>query len=658
MTPKRIPRSGYWTGPYLGNYAGDVWKTSGMDFDKSDGEVSLSMQIGSIEDSTEIASLGTAGSIVNAFTRADADGSDRYWGLKYNGLLKTDADSFYPLPSNDWDSDAIASTPLNCLDFSVIGRDSRNDSGRDQLFVTRDTGDISVLNDTGNNAWTASWWVGTQAQPALSQKVPYHPIEYFPFRKIGLVGDGNLVHTISKPSDTQNDTVSYARLRLPPQYRIRHIFVTSDRAWFLCVNQRGGEGAVVEWDGYSESYLSLYGVQSIAPLSGVSYKDTPIILNSKGYVMEYTGRGFSPMIRNGERVALPIASEPGLEMIIEGGTEEGDTNLNLVFPMAPRSAVLGQDDKVYFNVGYPGSDSGDVLASPSRVSTRMEGGIWCLDPTSGRFYNKHSLITRTNDRSQLWTGTMGGILWAPSIGTTNGDRNILAGGRIPGDTSLGMNGGIWLQRASSTPESQDPTNGYIVTPFIHSDDVADFWDTVWLRIRAWNPNNVTVRVKARRTTDFVLANQIGDKLVGQITFTSTTTFTVTLNASSNSLMVGDEVHVLAGTNSSLDAHITAISGAHGALQTITIEDFTGISGYGTIEGAGVAIAAFDRWILLKHFTENDVFTDIGSRNSLPVDVGIDSSFIQFKIVLQGTHPDLIGLTDLIINSKTSTVNQV
>ena len=76
--------------------------------------------------------------------------------------------------------------------------------------------------------------------------------------RIVLVGDANLIHTISRPSDTQNDTVSYGRLTLPFDYISRHIFTTTNRSWILCYGRFGKEGVVVEWDGFSQTYNEIH----------------------------------------------------------------------------------------------------------------------------------------------------------------------------------------------------------------------------------------------------------------------------------------------------------------------------------------------------------------------------------------------------------------
>lgn len=599
-----------WTGPYLGNYYGTLWKTFNVDLDRSEGIVGLSQRMERIEDSTELPDL--SGNQIRVFTRSDADCEDRFWAANEVTLFKTDS-SAQPSPADDWDTDALANSPsAGISDMSIHGNDSRNDSGRNKLFVTTDS-DIYVLNDTGNNTWTANWWVTKQSQRGLDTAVP-HPIQYFPNRKISLVGDGNLVHTISRPSDTQNDTISYARLVLPRDYIANHIFTTTDRAWICCYHKRSGEGAVVEWDGFSQSANQFHRAYGMAALTGVNYGERPIILNSQGVFLEYTGQGFVPMERNGHKVALPIASEPSNSIV------DNSTPGTVSFRVYGRSMVAGENNLIYLNI-----------ALPLFNSFQQKSGIWCLNPQTGRLYRKHSIgVWGSGTDYGQQTSETGGLYWSPSATSS---RNLLAGG-ILGTLSTS---GIWLLEDIF---STTATRGYFISQFIPADEVREFWDSLWIRFRRFRASGRTIVVKAKGVKS--LTEVDGDPLERTITWTSTSTFTVTLVGTSDALAVGDEVEILSGQNAGYLAHITDISGAHGALQTITIDETVST-------GSLTSIALFDRWKKLGTITDTTLY-----EANLPI--GIDSSFIQFKVEMRGPARE-IEVSDLIVNSKTSIYDQ-
>lgn len=608
---RRIPQDHTWTGIYPGDFRGDLWKTRNIDLDRSEGFIALSQRMERIEDSSEITDLG--GTEVRAFIRTDADCVNRYWALNANALFKTDSDGSTNSPSEDWDSESLDSAPTSQLrDFTVHAKDSRADSGKDKLIVTTDS-DVWVLNDTGNNTWTGNWWVTKHSQPALNVSAVYHPIEYFPFTKISLIGDGNLIHTISRPSDTQNDTVTYARLRLPPKQHVGHIFTTPERAWFLCNNvNTDGNGAIVEWDGFSQSYNRIHDLYNQGFLSGINYKGSPIVLNSKGQFLEFTGNGFAPMVRNGQLVQLPIAEKTGGTMLLSN----------------PRGMVVGEDGLIYVNV-----DVGDQSIRLGKSS----GGIWCLNPLTGRLYNKYSLgrYGDSLDYGQEDISTPGGLLWVPSAeeitGATGIARNLLAGGSI---LAPGTQGGIWLQEDITEQSAQ---RGYFITRFISAEEVLEFWDTAWVRFRRFfssSGNSIVLKAKGTRS----LVQQNGSSLSATITWTSTSTFTVTHSASDDAMQIGDEVEIVQGVNAGVLAHITIISGAHGALQTVTIDETV-------TTASSTSFAIFDRWKKIGTITST-------TTSHQKLNIGIDSSFIQFKVELRGV-PNELEIQDLTVVSNPS-----
>ncbi len=106
-----------WSGPYLGDYYGVLWSTRNIDLNRREGKVTLSRRMQRIQDTGEV----TGDAVYAAFIRTNSDCTDRYWGLRLReGLAKTDS-SATPLPSDSWDTDAIASSPITPVDFTGAG---------------------------------------------------------------------------------------------------------------------------------------------------------------------------------------------------------------------------------------------------------------------------------------------------------------------------------------------------------------------------------------------------------------------------------------------------------------------------------------------------------------------------------------------------------
>ena len=597
-----------WTGPYLGDYYGVLWKTRNVDLDKREGKVMLSRRMERIEDTADF----TGDAPYTAFIRTDADCEDRYWGLRLReGLAKTDS-SATPLPSDSWDTDAIASTPTTPVDFTIHGNDSRNDSGRNKLFVTTDSGDIAVLNDSGNSAWTASWWITKQAQVKMDTTVLFRPIEYFPFVKKTIVGSGNLIHTISRPSDTQNDTVSNSRLVIPKGLNAHHIFTTGNRAWITTHNKNGGMGKIVEWDGSAENYNEIHSAHGIAALSGVDYYGTPIVLNDRGKFLEFGGASFQPMVRNEQEIAFPMG---------EGSSLVSGEDTSMYVAVKPRGMTVGEDGLIYINVDQ-------ITSSNQPKGERFEAGIWCLNPLSGRLYNKTAL-GRWGDSTDYGQGSLnapGGLYWVPSSVTS---RNLLVGGSILSTATGTPTTGIWLQEPETSTTS---TRGYIITQFIPATEIKDTWDSIWAKFKRFMTSGSQILLKARGTRSLFLANR--RPLSATITWTSTTTFTLTLASGDDSLAVGDEVEVLNGVNGGYTAHITTISGNHAAVQTITIDETMPT-------GSSTSIARFERWKKLQVISNTTKYED-----SVPC--GIQSSFVQLKCELRGLANEQ-ELSEFVVN---------
>ena len=578
-----------------------------MDLERSPGHITLSKAFTRVADTAD-----TALAVVDAFLRTNADCLDRWWALVRNGkLLKTDTTANSISTSAAWDEDSLANSPTDARDMTIHENDSDSASGQNRLFVTRDS-DIAVLNDTAANTWNANWWVTTKSQSSgLALKTGYpHPIEYFPLKRITLVGDKNLVHTIDK-----NEAVTHSRLILPFYLQVEHIFVTTYRAWILCSNQRGGNGAIIEWDGSAETYNRIHDAQSTHPLSGVNYNEIPIVINNRGMILEYNGNGFVPMVRNGQQIAFPIYEELGNVLAVTSNR-----------PIKPRGMTLADDGLIYINAKQPGL-----------ASQRQFGGIYCLNPITGNLYSKYSLGNGGDtDFGQQFIGDPGAIKAVGATSLASGGDYLVAGGEIFQD-DISSRFAIWNISRNYTSTNR---RGHFITQYIPAENVQDWWDSLWVRFGAFRSSEDRIIIKARGVNPLLDANR--RHLQGTITWTAATTFTVTLSASDDSLSVGDEIEVILGKNAGTMAHITVISGVHGALQTITIDE--------TVSSAsGTAYVRFDRWKKLGVINNT-------SKYVAPLNIGIQSSFIQFKVELRGPASDF-EISNLVVNPDPLTISK-
>jgi hypothetical protein len=598
------PNSRRWTGPYLGNYYGDLWKTFNIDLEREEGKVCVARRMIRVADTTDTNS-DTLG-VITAFSKNNAGNTDLFWALSKSGPLYRATN-----PSDSWDVDTRASSPTDARDMSVHENDSDSAGGENILFVTRDT-DVATLNDTASNAWNANWWVTTKAQTALRSGVP-HPIEYFPLVRISLIGDGNKIHTIDK-----NKAVSNGRIILPVHLQAEYIFTTSLRVWILCSHKFSGNGAIVEWDGSSVTYNRLHDLYSQYPISGVNWNDVPIVVNHKGMILEYGSNGFVEMIRNGQEIAFPVLEEEGFSF----STISNDVTL------PGRCMTIGGDGLVYINLNTPSSS--DIT---SGNTNRQMAGIWCLNPQTGRLYNKYSIGewgSHYGHQAIASNGALFGFDQALSGG------GLLAGGRFYKTVSTTQTA-IWtLEQQTSTTANR----GHFITQYIHTSEIKDFWDYLWIHFKAFRDTSDRIVVKAMGVNPLVKSN--GLPIDANPTWTSTTTFTATLAASSDIIQVGDEVEVMYGDNAGVTAHIIVISGAQGALQTFTIDE-TVIASTNTFQ------VRFERWKKLGVVSNTGIYQQ-------RFNIGIDSSFIRFKVELRGSYKEM-EISNLLTSLNSSIKKQ-
>ena len=119
LPPKNSRR---WTGPYLGNYYGTLWKTFNVDLDREEGKIGLSRRLDTVADTSTLtdSELG----VISAFIRANSDCTDRYWALSDSGsLYRVDSS-----PTGTWALDTLANSPTRGHDMAIFENDTRGDS--------------------------------------------------------------------------------------------------------------------------------------------------------------------------------------------------------------------------------------------------------------------------------------------------------------------------------------------------------------------------------------------------------------------------------------------------------------------------------------------------------------------------------------------------
>lgn len=580
--------------PSSGEIFGNLWATKNIDLEANKGKIRLSERTYRVYDSGDDADF----EIPVKFIRSDADQTERWWVLTQNNISSVSDGLLFKTtgtnPLTGWTQDAIASTPTDCVDdMEIFGQAN----SYDRLVVSRDT-DLAMMN---NGTWTASWWVSTLSQSALTASNP-HPLEQF-MNKL-LVIDGNLVHTID-----DSLVVVASRIKLPKEYQI--IWTANDgmRVYFGTRHLRGGQALVFPWDGTSETYDPPIPVNSFISLAGVVPKDGVLrTINGKGQLMKFNGQAFDVI------ASLPIA---GKKIQWSNATKrKGMVHPNGMTVIENEIHILlsGATDE-----GSPGL----------YFFENFRSGIWVFNEDVG-LYNKYSLGQYDKITNNDWGAST--IIYAGALIETNlKNGRFLAGCGVyaaaPGNFTKSI-------IASQVDVSAD-NRGYFITPQIQASSVRAFWKRLNIVFKKLENATDRIIVKYRTNIDMDAFKDDGRMDTYVATWTDTDTFTVS-DADFSTVVAKDEVEILVGKGAGALVHISSITGTS-PNYTVNLDEV-------------VPNASGDSWIAVNRWTKLGTISSQTISEQL-YSIAKRSSWIQFKIELRGTEssPELekldIFLTD-------------
>ena len=592
---KRIPeQSKNWRGIFRGNFIGDLWQTFNIDLEKSLGRLRLGDKFRILTDSGDVATLG----IPYKFLRTNASATDQWWCLSSTAMLKTAGTNAFVT----YAADAISgTTPVDGLDMET----HEDANGEQRLVVSRAT-DIAILNRTGAaNTWTSSWWDTTLAQDALGSAV-YHPL--VKLQRLLIIGDQNKIHTIDK-----DDVVSASRVVLPSGFEARCAVASSDRVWIGFQNNFGGQGVIVEWDGFSLSYNNVYNIVGSYPLTVFMVNNIPYCIDETGYIYKFTGYGFAP--------------DQEFPMVAEKLTFTGST-LATTATIVPHGVAVDRH-LAYINVGAP------------TTSRRMRSGVWVYNTQNKNLTHLRGLSQHKTAGTDLAYG--GTPFFRPGalkliVDGANSVYDLLAGASVytvyTGTTLLTIQRTVANELQAS---NEGRNRGYFITPFIPAGGINDYFQELWLKFRRFLNSNNRIIVYYR-VLDPDRDQDNNDETVQQVTGTwvDTTSFTA---AVPTGVVVGDLVEVMAGANSGCIEPISTLSATPDGSTSITVT----LSNAVPTSSTAAFLARFDNWVLVDTITST-------SRGNQPVNFPSNPTgeFIQLLVELRGFSNEL---DEMVLTSK-------
>lgn len=564
-----------WSGAFLGKNRGNLWQTFNMDINRHQDRIVLSDKAIQATGSDTLTGLGTPLKFI--LTNADtATGANyRWWAVTNAGMFKSSDSN-----GGTWTSDtATSNSPAVPQDAVIhVGR-----NGEDRLAVTTAT-NISILNDSTANTWTASWWQGTLAQAALDSDIWHSAGEYQ--GKMALYDLDTNVRTVIHTIDSI-DRVAVNRLTFPIGLEGKIIFTSQEGFWFGLRNRNGGNGAVAFWNSSNESYEGPYDIDGVAPMTGFVAEGVPYVITNKGSIQKFTTAGFQTV----QKFPLEEDRLSFADLSLIGAVASDET-------ISPYGVIV-EGNIVTISVSAP------------LTSRRMRSGLWVFNTETLDLYHKVGLGPHATEGTDINYGghvARGGGLAKLQTYVVGAPRQFLIGATVHTSASATRSIIARLNSNTATGSNTGRNRGYFITPYIRSGDITSYWQGLWVRFRRFISGSNLIRVYYR-TRDPLRDVTAGDDSVLQITGTWASTTTMT-GVIPTGVRVGHMLEVLSGDNAGCIFPISAITDTNSTAgtpngtdtMTVTISDTAPTSSTGTFH------ARFDNFMLAGTISD----TSIGS----------------------------------------------
>lgn len=588
MPSIRIPSTRNWKGIYPNENTGDIVRSSNIDISRRPGKVTLSPIFKKVFTDTSDTNFQRIESFVRISTAGGV--GVRVYGIGFaNDTVAAEL----------WRSGSGAINTGWQEDTHTTGTPPT--SFRDMVQDNRFLGRVLITTDTELRRYDgATWDANLTGAAALDSGFP-HPIDVF--ERLAIYASSWRVHT---KGDT--DLITAEKLSFQAEgFNVYHIFHTPTDVWFLLYSPIGTKnGAIARWDAFSPTYNKIYDIGDRFALSGVNYNGIPIILTNRGRFLHFNGEGFSTILSpTGEELSLPFSTEE-TNWIEHGGFNQEGVISSWSAHIARRGMQV-KGKKILINVGNSQSPSINHTA-----------GIWVLDPIDRTLHKQYSIGNISFGDGFSDSSVAPGAIFVLS----DTDEIALVSGSAYNTYDSTTIIGLW-----SFGDRDTETRGSMELRVIDQPEPQAIWETIWLKHERMRDTDSRLIVKAR--TEERMRDSDNLPLRGTISFTTNTQFTLTLGTNSDSLVVNDEVEILAGRNAGILSHITAISGAHGASQTITVDETLD-------DSTGSALAQFNRFIKL---TEDTTGEDFYSKFIVPA-ASKNSPFLQPKVEMRGEPNDI------------------
>jgi len=495
-------------------------------------------------------------------------------------------------PTDTFTIDALTDTPA--------ATSSREDLKvfNDRLYATESTA-LKRL-DHGDAAWTT---VDTLTTGSIHQMCAYGDRLYY-------ISDKNFINSI----DTAETPANTGSFTMDLSYfggHISWIKEGSNRIWIGYTKNDGTRGLIFEWDGQSENLWSKnYLIEAQGSAGCTIWNDVPYVLDIEGRLLGFNGANFEEVAR------LPILQYD----VLNSGYATTSANKIIHF-----NGIRYMNDAIYMLVSN--KTTGD-----SRAQESFPAGLYVYTKENGLTHAYSPSLTEIGgdikDFGVEYLNSTGAIFDATArvSNASNFDASIMFGANIDDETDAGINA-IFIDEIIPTQAQ----SGYLVTPWLESNQVTDVWNKIILKYRKFLGDNAKIVVKYRTVKDIPVVFQ-------NIVWDSATAFTGTSAGLAN-IAVGDEIEVLTGHGAGKVAHVLTNTFAT-PNYTLTFDDsFPGVA------TGDISDIRFQTWKKLPPITAT-----YEQSAELTVPQYNKDTQIQFKVVMEWENADNELREMLVINN--------
>jgi len=562
--------------PSKGEVFGNLWQTKGIDLTFNPGKIRLSERMVRFMDSGDdtdfecpvdvIFTDASGGSLWWILTQADASSVSDGLMFKSNGTT---------IATGDFIQDAISNSPTDAVDKMVVFGQA---SGTDRLVVARDT-DLTILV---NGTWTASWWVTTLSQSALTATNRHH---IHTFLNTLLVPDGNVVHQIDDALVVTTDKIT-----LPKDYSIIWIADDGNRVYFGTKNIAGGPALVFPWDGVSATYDAPLDAYHSLTYAGIAKDGIMHVVNGEGQLLAHNGNALE------EVASFPLRQNLN-QWQLQYNSQDTSLHMNGM-------AIIEGNIHILINAG---------LRSISGVTEHCHSGIWEYAPEIG-LYNKYSVGQYDGVTNDEWGASMLRVVGCLKA-TDKLNKRFLAGAVVYSDNESTQIKALFAANGNTTQR------GYFITSEMHASDVRAFWKRLHCLYSTLtnSTDRIVLKYMVVKDPNFFVDQITTSKAT--ISWTDTDTFTST-DANFANVSVGDEIEIMMGKGAGAMAHVKAIS-LDGGTYTVDLDE--------TIPNvSGTAKVRLQSWVKLGEISDQNALKELFT-------VAKRANWIKIKCELRGDN---------------------